>query len=44
MLELSGISVAMGNSIDEVKDTADFVTDSVENDGICQALRHFGLL
>ena len=29
-----GISVAMGNSIDELKNIADYVTDTNDNDGI----------
>ena len=44
MLAMAGVSVAMGNAVQEVKDEADFVTDSVEEDGVCRALRHFGLL
>ena len=34
MLEGAGIGVAMGNAKDEVKAKADFVCQSVENDGI----------
>ena len=34
----------MGNAVPEVKDEADLVTDSVEEDGVCRALWHFGLL
>ena len=44
MLELAGTSVAMGNGTDEVKAMASYITDTVENDGISKALRHFGLL
>ena len=44
MLEYAGIGVAMGNASDEVKAHADYVTDSVDNDGIEKALRHFGLI
>lgn len=44
MLEFAGIGVAMGNASDEVKAHADYVTDSVDNDGIEKALRHFGLI
>lgn len=44
MLKLAGTAVAMGNAVEHVKAAADYVTDTVENDGICQALRHFGLL
>ena len=44
MLAMAGVSVAMGNAVQEIKDGADYVTDSVEEDGICRALRQFGLL
>ncbi|MDE6589773.1 MAG: Cof-type HAD-IIB family hydrolase [Oscillospiraceae bacterium] len=44
MLELAGIGVAMGNSEERVKVLANYVTASVDEDGISQALRHFGLL
>lgn len=44
MLELAGIGVAMGNSVEQAKARADYVTASVDEDGVSQALRHFGLL
>lgn len=44
MFAMAGTSVAMGNASGEVKAAADHVTDTVENDGICQALRYSGLL
>lgn len=44
MLEIAGIGVAMGNAKQIVKDSADHVTLSVREDGVCAALRHFGLL
>lgn len=44
MLTLAGTSVAMGNAGEAVKAMADYVTGSVENIGVSQALRHFGLL
>lgn len=44
MLEYAGTGVAMGNAMDEVKAKADFVTLSVDEDGISHAFRHFGLL
>jgi hydroxymethylpyrimidine pyrophosphatase-like HAD family hydrolase len=34
----------MGNAIDELKEIADYVTTSVDEDGIRNALRHFGLI
>ena len=44
MFALAGTSVAMGNASPKVKEAAHYVTDSVEQDGICSALRYFGLL
>ena len=44
MLKFAGIGVAMGNASDEVKAAADYVTDSVDADGIAKALKHFGLI
>ena len=44
MLEIAGIGVAMGNARQIVKDKADHVTLTVHEDGVCAALRHFGLL
>ena len=44
MLEFAGVGVAMGNAADSVKAAADYVTDTVDNDGIEKALRHFGLI
>lgn len=44
MIKFAGIGVAMGNAGDAVKAVADYVTDTVDNDGIAKALRHFGLI
>ena len=44
MLQFAGICVAMGNAKDTVKAAADYVTDSVDENGIENALRHFGLI
>lgn len=44
MLQFAGIGVAMGQCRDEVKAVADYVTASVDEDGITHALNHFGLL
>ena len=44
MIKHAAIGVAMGNAQDEVKAAADYVTDSVEADGIVKALRYFELL
>ena len=44
LLQYAGVGVAMGNAPEDVKSAADFVTDSVENDGVLAALRHFGVI
>ena len=44
MLEYAGIGVAMGNSSDKVKASADYVTASVDEDGIARAVEHFAQL
>lgn len=44
MLEYCHIGVAMGNATDECKAAADYVTTNIEDDGIANALRHFGLI
>ena len=38
MLEYCGIGVAMGNATDDVKPHADYVTTSVDEEGIAHAL------
>lgn len=44
MIRTAGIGVAMGNAIDALKQEADYVTTSVDEHGILNALKHFGLL
>ena len=44
ILQAAGIGVAMGNANDDVKSVADYVTTSVDEDGILNAFKHFGLL
>lgn len=44
MLEHAGIGVAMGNAEDNVKQYADYITDSVDDDGIIKALRHLNII
>lgn len=41
MLKAAGVGVAMGGASDAVKSAADFVADTVENDGLYKALKHF---
>ena len=44
MLVAAGIGVAMGNASENVKLSADYVTDTVDDDGVEKALKHFGLI
>ena len=44
MLRHAGTSVAMGNATDDVKAACDYVTDRPEDDGIANAMKHFGLI
>lgn len=44
MLQHVACGIAMGNASDEVKAVAGYVTDSVDDDGLTNALRHFGLI
>jgi Cof subfamily protein (haloacid dehalogenase superfamily) len=44
MIRYAGIGVAMGNAEEKVKQSADYVTSSVDDDGIGAALRHFGII
>lgn len=44
ILQAAGIGVAMGNAADDVKATADYVTTHVDDNGIANALRHFGAI
>ena len=41
MILQAGIGIAMGNAIDALKQQADYITTSVDEDGILNALRHF---
>ena len=43
MLKTAGLSVAMKNGKDVVKETADEITDSNDNDGVAKAIRKFVL-
>ncbi|MDL2324495.1 Cof-type HAD-IIB family hydrolase [Ruminococcaceae bacterium OttesenSCG-928-A16] len=44
MLQYVQTGIAMGNASDDLKAVADYVTDTVDNDGVVKALKHFGLL
>lgn len=41
LLRAGGIAVAMGNATDELKACADYITDTVENDGFVKAMEKF---
>ena len=38
------VGVAMGNACEELKQVADYVTLSVDEDGVSHALKKFGLI
>ena len=44
MLKHVAIGVAMGNANPEVKEIADYITSDVDDDGIWNALKHFGVI
>lgn len=44
MLRHAGIGIAMGNAKDDVKAIADYVTASVDEDGVMKALKYFGVI
>ena len=44
MILQAGIGVAMGNAIDALKQQADYVTTSVDDDGILNALKYFNVI
>ena len=44
MLEFVGTGIAMGNAVQEIKDIADMVTKSVDQEGIKYGLEMVGLL
>ena len=44
MLEKCAVGVAVASGGDEIKAMADYVTDAVDDDGIYNAFKHFGLI
>jgi len=44
MLRHVGLGVAMGNASDEVKESADYVTDDVDEDGVYNALKQWRVI
>ena len=43
MIRFAETGVAMGNAMDALKQQADWITGSNEQDGIADALAHFGI-
>ena len=41
LLKAGGIKVAMGNGTPELKECADYITDTVENDGFVKAIEKY---
>ena len=44
MLKAAGIGIAMGNASEDVKSAADIITDSVDDNGIRNALRRLKII
>lgn len=44
MMEYCEVGVALGSGSEETKAIADYVTDTVDNDGLKKAFEHFGLI
>jgi hydroxymethylpyrimidine pyrophosphatase-like HAD family hydrolase len=44
MIKFAGVGVSMGNGKDALKAAAEYVTTSVDDDGIYNALKHFELI
>jgi hypothetical protein len=44
MIKAAGIGVAMGNALESLKNEANYTTTSVDDDGVVNALLHFGLV
>ena len=44
MIKAAGIGIAMGNALESLKQEANYITTTVDDDGVLNALRHFGLL
>ena len=44
MLQVVETPVAMGNALESIKEASAYITDSVQDDGVATACRHFGLI
>ena len=44
IIRQAGIGIAMGNAVQALKQSADYITTSVDEDGISNALKHFNII
>ena len=44
MIKAANTGIAMGNAYKNVKESADFITDTVDNDGVYKALKKCKLI
>ncbi len=44
MLKEADISIAMGNGNDHVKKISNYITTNIDEDGLKNAFKHFGLI
>ena len=44
LIRHAGVGVALGNAVDAAKRAADYVTATVDDDGVLRALQHYGVL
>ncbi|MBQ1482423.1 MAG: Cof-type HAD-IIB family hydrolase [Erysipelotrichaceae bacterium] len=44
MIKAAGHGIAMGNAFKETKEAAEYVTDKINEDGVYNGLKHYGLL
>lgn len=43
MIEYAGLGIAMGNAFESIKEIADYITDSNDEDGVAKAIEKFVL-
>ena len=41
MIKTAGVGIAMGNGTEEIKKAADYITDTIDNDGFVKAVEKF---
>ena len=41
MLQFAGLGVSMGNGDEEIKNRADYITDTNDNDGVAKVIEKF---